>query len=395
MSPLIPRDASSSRDGDDWLAAELKNLESQSLRREIIEREGPQGREVRWNGKPYLNFGSNDYLGLAGDSRLASAAMKAASVDGWGSAASPLVSGRGYYQSRLEEELADFEQCERGLIFPSGYAANIGVLTGLADRQTHIYSDAKNHASIIDACRLSHAIVHVYRHLDVDDLASQVAQFSAGANRHIIVTDSLFSMDGDIAPLTEILKLAEQCQGWVVVDEAHATGVFGPQGRGICEYLGVESPRLVRVGTLSKALGSVGGFVVGSTDLISWLANRARPYIFSTALPGPCLAAASAALRLVAEEPHRRISLLERAAWVRASLLERGFRIGASQSQIIPVIIGDATKALAMGAALGSKGIYVPVIRPPSVPEGESLLRISLSYHHEMHDLEALVQELR
>jgi 8-amino-7-oxononanoate synthase len=404
MSDSAPRDKGTPHDPDplpaahhavdNWLTTGLQKLEAQSLRREITERQGPQGREVRWDGRPYLNFGSNDYLGLAADPRLTSAAINAAQTDGWGSAASPLVSGRGHHQARLEEQLAKFERSDGALIFPSGYAANIGVLTGLADPQTHIYSDAKNHASIIDACRLTHANVHIYRHADMEDLESHLARFSPTSERHIIVTDGLFSMDGDLAPLVEISRLAETYQGWVVVDEAHATGVLGAHGRGACEYLGVDSPRLVRVGTLSKALGSIGGFLVGSQELVNWVANRARPYIFSTALPGPCLAAASAALQIVVEEPQRRRVLMDRAAWLRAELIKKGFRIGTTQSQIVPVIMGDAKSALAMGTALRSKGFYIPVIRPPSVPQGESLLRISLSYHHEMRDVEALVQEL-
>lgn len=379
---------------DAWCAEQLKQLARQSVLRGIVERTGAQGREIWWDGKSYLNFGSNDYLGLAADPRLAAAAQQAAHETGWGSGASPLVSGRSSFQACLENDLARFEGTESALVFPSGYAANIGVLTALSDRSAQVFSDAKNHASIIDACRLCGGTVRIYRHGDVCDLERQLRSEPQADHRRLIVTDGLFSMDGDLAPLQDLHDLAEKHDAWLIVDEAHATGVFGEKGRGTCEVLGVESPRVVRIGTLSKALGSIGGFVAGSHSLISWIANRARTFVFSTALPGPCLAAASASLRIIQEEPQRRCELLRRADELRQALRRLGCDIGMSSSQIVPVVMGSPEQAIASGSALRNLGIYVPVIRPPSVPVGESLLRISLSYQHCEEDIERLVEAL-
>ncbi len=263
-----------------------------------------------------INFGSNDYLGLAADPRLAAAAAKAAQQEGLGAGASPLVTGHSASHAELERRLAEFEGAEAALVFTSGFAANLGTVAALVDREDAIYADAKNHASLIDGCRLSRAETHIYRHADVDHLA-ELLRDSSRYRRRLIVTDSLFSMDGDLAPLDKIADLAEKHSAMLMVDEAHATGVFGAQGRGVAEHLGVESGIHVRMGTLSKALGCAGGFVAGSRTLIDWLVNRARSYVFSTAFPPAIAAAAIAALDIVRDEPHRRRNLLDRAAQLR------------------------------------------------------------------------------
>lgn len=377
-----------------WIADELNQLEKQSLRRQQTMRENAgDGARVVWNGTTYANFGSNDYLDLANHPRIRQAAEAAIASHGWGSGASPVVSGRTDLHAQLERRLAEFEGTESALLFPTGYAANAGTIPALAGSGDIIFSDARNHASIIDGCKLSGAAVRIYRHLDVDDLASQLRE-SASARRKLIVTDSLFSMDGDVAPLAQIANLARERGAMLMVDEAHATGVFGPHGRGACEAAHVEESAHIRVGTLSKALGSHGGFVVGSRLLIDWLANRARPYFFSTSAPAAIAAAGLAAIEIVQAEPQRRARLLQSAMHLRSRLRAKGWNVGQSAGQIVPVIVGDPSRALSLATKLREQGIYVPAIRPPSVPPGESLLRISLSCGHTDGDLERLIEAI-
>ena len=375
----------------DWLSESLARLDDQGLRRRLTERETAQrGDRVVVDGRELVNFGSNDYLGLADDPRVVEAARVALQRTGWGAGASPLVTGRGGLHAELERRLAEFEHAEAALLFPTGFAANSGTIAALVGDGDRIFSDAKNHASIIDGCRLSGAAVSIYRHGDAEHLEQLLAESAGSPGRRLIVTDSLFSMDGDVAPLTEIAKLAERHQAMLLVDEAHATGVLGEHGRGGCELAGIDTSRVVRVGTLSKAFGSMGGFVVGSQMLVDWLANRARPYVFSTAPVEAIAAAGLAALRIVESEPERRKTLLARAAECRQRLTRTGLNVGRSTTQIIPVIVGDPVRAVQASAALRERGLLVPAIRPPSVPPGESLLRISLTWRHS----DAMVGEL-
>jgi 8-amino-7-oxononanoate synthase len=293
----------------------------------------------------------------------------------------------------LEARLAEFEGTEAALLFSSGFAANLGAITALVGRGDAIFGDQLNHASIIDGCRLSRAEVHVYPHGDMGRL-EQLLEQAAGLRRRLIVTDSLFSMDGDLAPLGELAELAERYDCLLMVDEAHATGVFGRQGRGVAELLGVEDRVHVRLGTLSKALGCAGGFVSGSRGLIEWLLNRARSYVFSTAQPAAEAAAAIAALEVVEQEPQRRRQLLARSAQLRDALAGQGWDVGPSASQIIPLLVGQESRAVAISAALAERGLLVPAIRPSSVPAGQSRLRISLSYGHTPEMLATLEQAL-
>ncbi len=294
--------------------------------------------------------------------------------------------------------MADFFGSEAALVFPSGFAANSGALAALVGRGDLILADQKNHASLIDGARLSCAEVRVYPHGNMTALAEQL-EAARDFRRRLIVTDTLFSMDGDVAPLPEIVDLAERHGAMLMIDEAHACGVFGERGRGIAEAQGVEARIAIRVGTLSKALGSSGGFVVGSRMLIDWLFNRARPYVFSTAHPPAVAAAAEAARDIVRDEPHRRQELLRRAGELRARLSEQGWNLGdagnrSTASQIVPILIGDPTATMQLSAALAARGLFVPGIRPPSVPEGQSLLRISLTYGHAPEMLDRLAAEL-
>jgi 8-amino-7-oxononanoate synthase len=377
----------------DWLTRQLADLEQQGLRRELMTRLGPPTSQMVLDGASLANFGSNDYLDLAADPRLATAAIEAVRREGWGSGASPLITGHGAAHRQLEQRLADFEDTEAALLFASGFAANSGTIAALVGPGDVVYADRRNHASLWDGCRLSRADVRVYPHGDWRHLESLLT----GADRHrrrLIVTDSLFSMDGDIAPLGELADLAERFDAMLMVDEAHATGVFGQNGRGVAEHLGVERRVPIRVGTLSKALGSVGGFVAGSRVLIEWLVNRARPYVFSTAAPAAVAAAAVAALDIVRDEPQRREQLLARAAMLRSTLGRLGWNIGHSASQIIPVMVGEPARAVTISRALRHQGLFVPAIRPPTVPEGEACLRVSLTYGHSDEMIVVLVDAL-
>ena len=378
-----------------WINQELVELEESTLRRKLAMRTGPQmGHEIEFEGRQLANFGSNDYLGLAADPRLLQAALNAMQHSGWGAGASPLVTGRGQWHAELEQALAAFEGTEAALLFSSGFAANVGTISALVGKGDAVYSDAKNHASIIDGCRLSGATIHVYPHNDAEALVEILKTGGATFRRRLIASDSLFSMDGDMAPVGDLARIAQEHDAMLLVDEAHATGVFGDHGRGIGEQLYAEAGIHIRVGTLSKALGCMGGFVAGSRKLIEYLVNCARPYVFSTAPVEAIAAAALEALRIVEQEPERRQTLLQRADHLRERLWRDGWWLGATQSQIVPIVVGDPVEALRMSAGLRQQGFFVPAIRPPTVPEGESLLRISVTYQHDEVLLERLANAL-
>ncbi len=374
-----------------WIEDSLADLEKQGLRRNLAVRGGRQAAQIELDGSRLVNFGSNDYLGLAADPRLAQAVRE--SLAGWGSGASPLITGHADAHQTLEDRLAQFEGTEAALLFTSGFAANTATIATLVGPGDVVFSDRKNHASLLDGCRLSRADVRAYPHCDHRSLDRLIGQATT-YRRRLIVTDSLFSMDGDIAPLVELAELARRHDAMLMVDEAHATGVFGRTGRGLCEQLGVEGGVHIRVGTLSKALGSIGGFVAGSRGLIDWLVNRARPYIYSTASPAAVAAAGMAALDIVRDEPHRRQQLLDRAARFRATLVEHGWNVGNSTTQIVPIIVGDAQRALDLSATLREAGYFIPAIRPPTVPEGEACLRVSLSFGHTDEQIDGLIETL-
>ena len=376
-----------------WIDRELEALDGKHLRRRLVTRTGPQAVGVNIDDRRLVNFGSNDYLALAADPRLADAASEAARREGWGSGASPLIAGHGHTHWQLEQRLAQFEGTEAALAFPTGFAANAGTIAALVGPGDVVFSDRKNHASLLDGCRLSRADVRVYPHCDwqrLDELLGGAGKY----RRRLIATDSLFSMDGDLAPLIELADVAEHHGAMLVVDEAHATGVFGPRARGVAEMLDVERRVHVRVGTLSKALGSVGGFVCGSRSLVEWLVNRARPYIFSTAGPAAAAAAAIAALEIVEAEPERREHLLCMADDLRSRLTGRGWDVGRSTSQIVPITVGTADRAVELSERLRSRGLFAPAVRPPTVPEGEACLRISLSCAHTQEMIDQLLESL-
>ena len=380
-----------------WVDEELRRLESAQLRRLLRVRESPHvGGMVQLDGRQLIDFGSNDYLGLAADQRLIDAVRHATGEVGWGSAASPLVSGYGVLHRRLEQELAALEKCEAAVLFPTGFAANVAAVTTMAGPDDLILSDELNHASIIDGCRLSRARIAIYRHADAGHAAELIAarRRENSPRRILIVSDSLFSMDGDFAPLRELADLADETGAMLLVDEAHATGVWGERGSGVCEQLGVEQRIAVRIGTLSKGLGSLGGFAVGPQSVIEWIRNAGRSWIFSTAQPEAVAAASLAAIEVVRSEPQRRVELHARASWLREELRGQGWDLCGSTSQIIPLRIGAAGRAVELAAKLMEAGFFVPAIRPPAVPEGGSRLRLSLRWSHTVEQLQRLVDTL-
>ena len=397
--PPLPQPATALPAALGWIDSALDQLDADGLRRQIRIRSGRQGREVELDGRRLLNFGSNDYLGLAGDVRLTRACSKGSCAEGFGAGASPLVSGQSQAHRSLERGIATLLAVDAALTFPSGFAANAATIPAVVGDGDLIASDARNHASIIDGCRLSKARLIVYPHRDVAALEALLT--TAGpARRILIVTDSLFSMDGTIAPLADLCDVAARHAAMLMVDEAHATGVFGERGSGLVEASGCSDGVHIRVGTLSKALGTAGGFVAGHASLVSWLAHAARGWVFSTAHPPGVAAAATRAVELLAEEPFRRRELLAKAATFREQIAAAGQathrRIASDlTSQILPVIVGEPGRAVAAAERLLDAGFFVPAIRPPSVPDGASLLRISLAWHHTDDDLVRLADTLQ
>jgi 8-amino-7-oxononanoate synthase len=370
---------------DAWARGELSALEERSLLRRLDRLDSPQGPSVRLAGRQLLNFSSNDYLGLAFDPRLIEAGRRALAEWGSGAGASRLVVGHQGPHASLERALSDFEGCEAALVFSSGYAANVGVLSALVGEGDAVFSDALNHASVIDGCRLSRASIVRYRHGDVGHLAELLK--ATPARRRLVVTDTVFSMDGDLAPLRELQRLCREEGAGLMVDEAHATGVFGEGGAGLCQALEVDAD--VRVGTLSKALGGAGAWVAGSRALIELVLNRARSFVFSTGLPPAVCAVGEAAVTRLHEEPE-----LRRRLWRNVEALATGLGLPAT-SPIFSLVVGAPQVALEASASLLRQGFLVKAIRPPTVPDGTSRLRVSVSAAHTVGDIERLVVALR
>lgn len=335
-------------------------------------------------GRRYLNFSSNDYLGLSGHPALAAAVTEVMKTQGCGATASRLMSGNLSIHDSLEADLADLMGREHALVFPSGYQANVGVLTSLAGKGDQIFSDALNHASLIDGARLSRAKIQVYRHNDMEHLAA-LLEDGGTEGRRVIVTDSVFSMDGDVAPLRALSALAARHDAVLVVDEAHAVGIWGGGG-GVSRALGVKPD--VLTGTLGKALGSGGGFVACDGVYRDLLINRARSFIYSTGVSPMNGAAARAAVGMLREDPTRGATLLARAAQFQTLLVERGVDVVAGETQILPVMVGDDRQVMDYAAQLLDAGLIVTGIRPPTVPEGTSRLRFSVTLGHDLPVLE-------
>jgi 8-amino-7-oxononanoate synthase len=364
----------------DWIDGELDALSMKGLRRGLEPLGSAQGAVVTVDGRPAVNLCSNDYLGLAGDPRLRRAAAESAEREGAGAGAARLIAGDLPVHGLLERRLAAFKGTEAALLFNSGYHANAGVPATLVGRGDAVFCDVLDHASIVDGCLLSRAELIRYRHLDVAELDDLLGR--TRARRKLVVTDSVFGMDGDAAPLREIAEACERHGAMLYVDEAHATGVLGPTGAGLAEALGVGDRVDVHMGTLGKALGSFGAYVAGSRRLVDLLVSKARTFIFTTALPPAACGAAIAALDVLAAEPSRRERLRALAARMKAGLERLGFDVSRVVAPIFPVVLGTEERALAAAHALRARGFFVRAIRPPTVPRGTSRLRVALTAGH-------------
>jgi 8-amino-7-oxononanoate synthase len=353
------------------------------------------GAVVQLEGREVINFASNDYLGLAGDERLIQAAVAATKEFGTGSTGSRLLSGHRELHRQLEKAIASLKQTEDALVFSSGYLANLGTIAALVGKRDLIVSDQYNHSSLKNGAILSGAVVVDYAHGNIEDLQSQLAQHRQHYRRCLIITDSVFSMDGDLCPLPEILAIAQEFSCMVLVDEAHATGVLGATGAGCVEHLGCTGQTLIQVGTLSKALGSLGGYVAGSATLIDFLRNRAPSWIYTTALSPADTAAALAAIQIVQQEPERRAQLNCNVGTLKQLMQEQlpHLKLLPSESPILCFQLASATDALTVGHHLKAVGIFAPAIRPPTVPT--SRIRISVMATHELAHFQQLVDVLK
>lgn len=373
------------------LFEKLPVLKEKGLFREIKDRTSPQGPRVLFNGREYLNFSSNDYLGLSNNSYIIRKAQEALDIYGYGSAASRLLGGGCTLHRELETKIARFKGTERALVFNSGYAANTGIIPAFTNKEDVIFSDELNHASIIDGCRLSKARVFVYRHKDVAHLESLMREESA--QKKIVITDSVFSMDGDIAPLRDLYNICKETGAMLYIDDAHGTGVLG-NGKGALSHFHLEpEPWIVQMGTFSKAFGSFGGFVAGSSEVIDWILNTARSFIFSTALPACAIAASLAALETIENNPG-----LVRRLWANtkksiAYIEEFGLNKTDTETPIIPIKTATVEDASRIAAYLLQKGIFAPSIRPPTVKEPR--IRITITAAHADEDIETLITILK
>ncbi|WP_053959796.1 8-amino-7-oxononanoate synthase [Sulfobacillus thermosulfidooxidans] len=374
----------------EWIAKEEERLRQQDNWRILPSNQGTApGRIVQNANHKILSFASNDYLGLAHHPAVIEQAQQALKTYGTGSTGSRLLTGNSKILTELERALAVWKGTEAALVFPSGYHVNISVLAAVTTELSHIFSDAANHASIIDGCRLSRAKTFIYRHNDLDHLRQLLAA-SVGADRRFIVTEGVFSMDGDVAPLPDLLDLAEEYEAVVVLDDAHGTGVMGIKGRGTLAAFQLQSDNVWQIGTLSKAVAAQGGFVAGPRSLIDYLVNKARAFIFSTGLNPAAAGAALEAIHIAQEEEWRREHIQRGAESLRQGLKDLGYHVFASgilATPIVPVLIGSNTETLKVAQALWDQDIYAPAIKPPTVPPGTSRLRLAVSAAHHEEDI--------
>lgn len=378
------------------LQDELNTRAAQGLLRHRCSLQSAQGTRVKVNGKSILSFSSNDYLGLADHPQLLAALQAGTQQYGLGAGASHLVSGHFSAHDELEQALAEFVGKPAALLFSSGYLANLGAVQALVGRNDRVFADKLNHASLNDAMLLSRAQVHRYRHNDMAHLAQLLGQPNNG--RKLVITDAVFSMDGDLAPLLELLALCEQYDAWLLVDDAHGFGILGEQGRGSLfhhrDSSGLASPRIIYMATLGKAAGVSGAFIAAEQVVIDTLVQNARSYIYTTASPPALSCAVLASLRLLQKEEWRRTQLWKLVAQLRAGLIGLPWVLMHSDTPIQPLLVGNNHVAVALSEALRTRGIWVPAIRPPTVPQGTARLRISLSAAHSEQDVAQLISAL-
>jgi len=377
----------------DFLKDQIESLKRAGLHRTLRSLQGPQSTTTIIDGKRVLQLSSNNYLGLATHPRLKAAAKEAIERYGSGAGASRLICGNLELNRKLEDKIAKLKGKESALLFSTGYMANIGTIATLMDEGDVIVSDELNHASIIDGCRMSKAQTRVYPHRNMYALEKLLKE-SRHSSHRLIVTDGIFSMDGDIVPLPDLVGLAERYECMLMVDDAHATGVLGAHGGGTGEYFDLQDKIDISMGTLGKALGGFGAFVAGSHRLREFLINRARPFIFTTALPPAVIASGIAALELLEEEPEMRARLWENVGFFKKEIEDFGFNTLQSETQIIPILVGDTSLTLRMGEMLLEEGVFIQGIRPPAVPQGASRLRITLMATHTQKELECALEAI-
>ncbi len=377
---------------DDWTEC-ITTVKALDLYRAPVSYRPLDAVHVEAEGQKYLLLATNNYLGLTHSLRVKQAAMKAVEEYGTGSGGARLTTGSHPLYEKLERKIAAFKGTEAAMIFNTGYMANVGTISAVLSKGDVVFSDELNHASIIDGCRLSKGQTVVYRHTDMSHLA-EVLKNTPCPGRRLIVTDGVFSMDGDIAPLDQIVKLAEEYQAMVMVDDAHAVGVLGLGGRGTVDYFGLKGRVQIQVGTLSKSLAAEGGYVAGSQALIHYLINKARSFIFSTALSPATIGAACAALEELETNPDMVDTLLDNADYVRTALVHAGLQVDGRVTPILPILLGEAGIAIKMAEELKKAGLIVSAIRPPTVMAGASRLRLTVSAAHEHADLVRAVESI-
>ena len=374
--------------------ADLQKIAREHLLREISVLGSPTGPFMSLDGQKTLQFASNNYLGLANHPQLKLAAQEAIEEFGVGAGASRLISGTSSPHHTLELALADFTNSEAALTFSSGYATNLGIIPQLTKHGGLILADRLCHASIIDACRLSRATLRVFRHNDLEHVQALLAKRPINQPT-LLITEGVFSMDGDLAPLTQLVSLAEEFEALLLVDDAHGTGVMGSTGRGSLEYWEIESANVFHMGTLSKALGTSGGFMTGTKDFIAYLINTSRSFIYSTAPPPAMAAAAQAAIHLMQQEPERRTRLWENREKMHQGLTSMGYQLTKTESPILPILVKDTELATKMSRLLREKGMYIPAIRPPTVPKNTSRLRITVTAEHSPEQIDSALNAIK
>lgn len=381
-------------DFDLILQQELQGLRDKGLFRDMKRIDSMQGPVVRIKDKDVVLFSSNNYLGLASHPEVINAQIKAVEEFGAGSCASRLISGNTILYEKLERETADFKECEASIVFPTGYMANVGTISALAQEKDLILSDKLNHASIIDGARLNKATLRIYPHKNIRRL-KELLDKGGSFRRRIIVTDGIFSMDGDIAPLPELVEIAQRFDAILMVDDAHATGVLGENGKGTAEHFGIQKGIDVQMGTFSKALGNLGGFIAGSKSLIAYIRNKSRSFIYSTALPPAILGGCIKAIEIIKREPMLRKKLFYNVKRFREALLNLDFDIMDSDTQIIPVCIKDADLTMKSAEFLLKNGVFAPGIRPPTVPKNKCRIRLSLMATHTKDHIDKAIDVFR
>ncbi|MBK5443565.1 MULTISPECIES: 8-amino-7-oxononanoate synthase [Peribacillus] len=374
---------------------ELEKIKEGGLYRQLqtVEAMSDQGYAMV-NGHKMMMFASNNYLGLANDQRLIEASVQATQRFGTGSTGSRLTTGNTIVHEKLEKRLAEFKQTDSAIVLNTGYMANIAALTTLVGKDDLILSDEMNHASIIDGCRLSRAETMIYRHADLLDLEMKL-QINTRYRKRIIVTDGVFSMDGDIAPLPGIVELAKRYDALVMVDDAHATGVLGKDGRGTSEHFGLKGKIDIEMGTLSKAVGTEGGYIAGSRSLVDYVLNRARPFVFSTALSAGVVASALTAVDIIQSEPERRVRIRAMSQRLYNELTSLGYTVSGGETPILAIICGEPEQAMFLSKELHKHGIYAPAIRPPTVPSGTSRIRFTLMATHQEEQMNHVIDVFR